>query len=134
MALAGSLAGLGGAVYNINQVSLRQAITPLALQGRVNGTMRFLVWGTIPVVGLLGGLLGQWLGIRPALTLLASLQAITFLWVAASPVRKLRAAPSFSRGSRQVEPPCGYNEVSWNRRACCTFATWSWIYAGACTW
>ncbi|GBD29554.1 Enterobactin exporter EntS [bacterium HR32] len=94
VALAGALAGLGGAVYNINQVSLRQSITPLPLQGRVNGTMRFLVWGTMPAGGLLGGLLGQAVGIRPALTLLATLQALTFLWVAASPVAGLRAVPS----------------------------------------
>ena len=35
-------------IYNINQVSLRQAITPERIQGRMNATMRFLVWGTIP--------------------------------------------------------------------------------------
>ncbi len=93
VAIAGVLAGLGGAVYNINQVSLRQAITPLALQGRVNGTMRFLVWGPMPVGGLLGGLLGQALGLRSALMVLAVLQAPVFLWVAASPVRRLRTVP-----------------------------------------
>ena len=36
-------------IYNINQVSLRQAITPERIQGRMNATMRFLVWGTIPI-------------------------------------------------------------------------------------
>jgi MFS family permease len=36
--------GLGGAIYNINQVSLRQAITPERMQGRMNATMRFIVW------------------------------------------------------------------------------------------
>ena len=39
----------GNPVYNINQVSLRQAITPQHLQGRMNATMRFLVWGTMPI-------------------------------------------------------------------------------------
>src|SRR5256712_8331901 len=49
---------IGVVVYNVNQVSLRQAIVPLRLQGRMNATMRFLVWGTIPLGGLTGGLLG----------------------------------------------------------------------------
>ena len=43
--------GFGGVVYNINQVSLRQAITPERMQGRMNATMRFMVWGTLPIGG-----------------------------------------------------------------------------------
>ena len=35
---------IGVVVYNINQVSLRQAIVPIRLQGRMNATMRFVVW------------------------------------------------------------------------------------------
>src|SRR3954470_14194476 len=42
----------GGPVYNINQVSLRQAITPHRLQGRMNASMRFVVWGTLPLGSL----------------------------------------------------------------------------------
>src|SRR5436309_14605488 len=42
-------------VYNVNQVSLRQAIVPLRLQGRMNARMRLLVWGTIPLGVLTGG-------------------------------------------------------------------------------
>lgn len=41
-------------IYNISQVSLRQAITPHRLQGRMNATMRFLVWGTMPLGALAG--------------------------------------------------------------------------------
>ncbi|MDF2694330.1 MAG: hypothetical protein K0S65_2713, partial [Labilithrix sp.] len=41
-------------VYNITQVSLRQAITPERIQGRMNSVMRFLVWGTIPLGSLTG--------------------------------------------------------------------------------
>jgi hypothetical protein len=40
------LTGLSAVVYNVNQVSFRQAITPLEMQGRMNATMRFVVWGT----------------------------------------------------------------------------------------
>ena len=53
-----SSAGLAGVVYNINQVSFRQAITPRRMQGRMNATMRFIVWGTIPIGSIVGGMLG----------------------------------------------------------------------------
>ncbi|HET9906380.1 MAG TPA: hypothetical protein VFQ23_07055 [Anaerolineales bacterium] len=49
-------------VYNITQVSLRQSIIPLRLQGRMNASMRFLVWGTIPLGSLAGGALGEVIG------------------------------------------------------------------------
>ena len=45
LVLSGLLGSFSGTVYNINQVSLRQAITPDRLQGRMNATMRFLVRG-----------------------------------------------------------------------------------------
>ena len=47
--------GFSAVVYNINQVSLRQAITPERMQGRMNATMRFIVWGTIPIGPIVGG-------------------------------------------------------------------------------
>jgi hypothetical protein len=43
-----------GAPYNITQVSLRQAITPDRVQGRMNATMRTIVWGTVPLGSFLG--------------------------------------------------------------------------------
>jgi predicted MFS family arabinose efflux permease len=54
-------------VYNITQVSLRQAITPQRIQGRMNSVMRFLVWGTIPLGSLVGGALGSTIGLRETL-------------------------------------------------------------------
>ena len=54
-------------VYNVAQVSYRQAICPPQLLGRMNAAMRWIVWGTIPIGGLLGGGLGAVLGIRPAM-------------------------------------------------------------------
>ena len=50
-------------MYNINAVSLRQAITPDALQGRVNATNRTIVWGTIPIGSFVGGILGGAIGV-----------------------------------------------------------------------
>jgi hypothetical protein len=84
---------IGVVVYNINQVSLRQAIVPLRLQGRMNATMRFLVWGTIPLGALTGGLLGGFLGLRTAIGIAVVGGSLAFLWVLLSPVRSLKTIP-----------------------------------------
>jgi MFS family permease len=85
--------GFSGVVYNINQVSLRQAITPERMQGRMNATMRFLVWGTIPIGSLIGGVLGTTIGLRETILLGGALGFIPFLFVLFSPVRSLREMP-----------------------------------------
>jgi hypothetical protein len=84
---------IGVVVYNINQVSLRQAIVPIRLQGRMNATMRFLVWGTIPAGALAGGFMGTVLGLRPAIGVSAVGGALAFLWILFSPVRSLEKVP-----------------------------------------
>ena len=88
------IASLGGAVYNINQVSLRQAITPQPIQGRMNATMRFLVWGTIPLGAIVGGILGGVLGLQTTIWVAAIGGVFTFLPVLLSPVRSIGAMPA----------------------------------------
>ncbi|RVX43188.1 putative MFS family arabinose efflux permease [Nonomuraea polychroma] len=85
--------GAGIAVYNVTQVSFRQAITPEPLLGRMNATIRFLVWGTLPLGGLLGGVLGEMIGIRSALLAAAFGACLAFLWLVTSPLRSLRELP-----------------------------------------
>jgi MFS family permease len=84
---------IGTIVYNVNQVSLRQAIVPLRLQGRMNATMRFLVWGTIPLGAITGGLLGEFLGLRTGIGIAILGGSLAFLWVLLSPVRSLKKIP-----------------------------------------
>ena len=84
---------IGNQVYNVNQVSLRQAITPDRLQGRMNASMRFIVWGTIPIGTFLGGVLAELIGVRQAI-FVGSLMALTaFLFVFFSPVRRMKEPP-----------------------------------------
>jgi MFS family permease len=88
--IAASFIGGVGVIYNITQVSLRQAICPPAFQGRMNATIRFLVWGTIPVGNVVGGALGATLGLRPTMVIGSAGTLLAVLPVALSPVRSLR--------------------------------------------
>ncbi len=51
---AQAISSMGIPIYNITQVSFRQAITPERLQGRMNSVMRFIVWGVMPLGALIG--------------------------------------------------------------------------------
>jgi MFS family permease len=87
------LLGFAIVVYNIIQVSYRQAICPPRLQGRMNSVMRFIVWGTIPIGALLGGVLGTWVGLRETIVIGAVGGGLAFLWILLSPQRHLREMP-----------------------------------------
>jgi MFS family permease len=88
----------GVVLYNVAQVSFRQALCPPALLGRMNATMRFLVWGTMPLGGLLGGALGTVIGLRPTLWVTTVGGVLATGWVLASPLRTLRDLPSAAAG------------------------------------
>ena len=88
-----SVLGFTQVVYNVAQISLRQSITPLAMQSRMNATMRFIVWGTIPIGSLMGGLLATLLPVRVALVIVALGSFASVPWVLFSPLRSLREMP-----------------------------------------
>jgi MFS family permease len=85
--------GFSAVVYNVNQVSFRQAITPLDMQGRMNATMRFIVWGTMPIGSIIGGVLGTFLPLRTTVLIGCLVASTAFLWVLLSPVRSLIEIP-----------------------------------------
>ena len=86
-------AGLTQVVYNVAQISLRQAITPLDMQSRMNATMRFIVGGTIPIGSLMGGVMASVMPVRTALIVAAVATFASVLPVLMSPVRSLREIP-----------------------------------------
>jgi MFS family permease len=95
MAAGGAfLAGLTIPLYDINQFSLRQAITPLRLQGRVNATMRTLIRGAVPLGALVGGVLAERIGLRGVMFFSVIGAPLAFLAIWFSPVRSLLAPPS----------------------------------------
>jgi len=83
-----------GTLYNINQVSLRQALTPPEMSGRMNATMRWFVWGTIPIGALLGGIIGTNLGLREALLIGGIGGTFAFVPLLFGPVWKIKEMPS----------------------------------------
>jgi MFS family permease len=91
---SGLLIGFFNVVYNINQVSFRQAICPERLQGRMNSVMRFIVWGTIPLGNLTGGALATWIGLRETIAIGAIGAGSAFLWILFSPMRSVREMPT----------------------------------------
>ena len=87
------LFGFSGVVYNITQISLRQAITPERLQGRMNSVMRFIVWGVLPLGAALGGVLATTVGLRTALWIAGIGGSLAWIPIAFSPVRTLVDVP-----------------------------------------
>jgi MFS family permease len=83
--------GIGVVVYNVTQVSFRQGITPDRLLGRMNATMRFLVWGSMPLGGLAAGLLGTWFGVHNTLWIAAVADVLPVLFILLSPLRTMRS-------------------------------------------
>jgi len=80
-------------VYEINQVSLRQAIAPPHVIGRVNATLRVSESGALLAGTLLGGYLGEVVGLRNTLWMGVGFSLAAALILACSPVRRLRAIP-----------------------------------------
>jgi MFS family permease len=82
-----------GVFWNVNAMSLRQAITPPAVRGRMNATMRFISWGTIPLGATLGGVLGSVIGLHNTIWVGALGAVLAFVPVLLSPIRRIQAMP-----------------------------------------
>ena len=75
------LIGFGLPLCTVSMVSLRQLLTPSAMLGRVNATTRLLSWGALPLGALVGGVLGEVIGIRPTLAVSALGSILVVAWV-----------------------------------------------------
>ena len=93
LVVSSALIGFGAVAYNVNQVSLRQSITPDRMLGRMTATMRFVVLGVLPIGAVLGGIAGGVFGIRTTLWISAAIASVSVVWVMLSPVAKLTTVP-----------------------------------------
>ena len=96
LGLPGILGGFGGIVQWVMLSSLRQAITPDRLLGRVYASVGVL-WGVMTILGaLVGGFLGepQRLGPRGTILVAAIGYTIPFFWTLFGPIRTATTAAS----------------------------------------
>jgi predicted MFS family arabinose efflux permease len=85
------------AVFNVNELALRQSVAPEEVLGRVNGAMQLLTRGIYPLGALAGGVLAQTVGIRETLLIGLIGVGLSSVWLIASPLRNLREIPSRGR-------------------------------------
>lgn len=97
--------GVGIVAYSVSQVSITQAITPIRLQGRINGIMHSLAIGLVPIGALIGGVIGQTIGVRPTLFLAAGGEIAAVMWLLLTPVWSLRNLPEPSDDSNGPTKP-----------------------------
>src|SRR4051812_8693652 len=92
--------------YNITQVSFRQRLCPPHLLGRMNASVRFIVYGTQPLGALLGGVLGSTIGVLPTMWIAVAIEGLAAVWVVASPLMGMRELPR-ELDARHEEPIAG---------------------------
>ena len=90
---ASTVTAYGVVIYNVTQLSMRQAITPERLQGRMNSVMRFIVWGVMPLGTLLGGSIATAIDLRTAIWAGAIGVSLAWLPLLIGPIWSLRDIP-----------------------------------------
>lgn len=93
--------------WNVTQISLRQTVTPAQFHGRMTATMRFLVWGALPLGSLAGGVLGDVLGLRTTLWVAAIGSATSAIPVVLGPLRRLREMPAAAAATTEPTAATG---------------------------
>ena len=83
----------GVVLYNVAQVSFRQRLCPRPMLGRMNASIRFIVWGVMPIGGFLGGVLGHQFGLRSVFWIEAFGAVLAALPVLLSPLIRMRDLP-----------------------------------------
>jgi hypothetical protein len=81
-------------VFEITEGSLRQAVTPDRLLGRVAASDMVLVSGLQPIGAFAGGALAEVVGVQPALLVAVAGMFCTGAWVWWSPVRDVGEIPT----------------------------------------
>lgn len=76
-----SLAASAAVMSTVVLISLRQAIVPAPLLGRVTSTIRFVTWGVMPFGALLGGLIALSFGLRSTFIIAAPIFIVLLLTV-----------------------------------------------------
>jgi Transmembrane secretion effector len=89
--------GFGIAIWNVNTITLRQAVTPTRVLARMNATYRMLLFGALPLGAMAGGLLGSVLGLHTALVVAVIVLTVPIAWIIFSPVFRLTEIPTLAQ-------------------------------------
>ena len=89
---ARALVGHGAVFLQISRSAVLQQTVPPEQRGRVGAITNLIQGGPVPIGSLAGGLLGDLVGLRPALFVLAACGLTALPWVAVT-VARPRAAP-----------------------------------------
>jgi MFS family permease len=79
--------------YNITQVSARQRICPPELLGRMNASIRFFVWGVMPIGATVGGIIGREVSPLTAMIVGSVGAVFSSVFVLFSPLTRMRKLP-----------------------------------------
>ncbi len=101
-------------VYNITQVTMRQRICPPRLLGRMNASIRFVVWGVLPIGGLVAGFLGTSIGLVPTMWIGAVGGLLAAGFVVLSPITTIKVLPKELEGSSEADDRVG--RPAWTAR------------------
>jgi hypothetical protein len=80
-------------LYNITQVSARQRICPPELLGRMNASIRFFIWGVMPIGALLSGWVAAGIGVLPTIWIGCAGVLGSSIFVLRSPLRNMLKLP-----------------------------------------
>jgi MFS family permease len=90
LGVRGAIVSFSAAVFNVTSSSVWQAAIPDRLLGRAGGASQVIGLGSIAIFALAGGWLGEHVGLWNTLAISVVGQFLAFLYVAASPLRRIR--------------------------------------------
>jgi MFS family permease len=97
-----AIVGYGGTLFNVTMISLVQAITPDRILGRANASRRFVVWGVIPVGGVVSGVLAETIGLRETIVVGSLGALLAVVPILASPIRSVGKMSDLEPQSRPI--------------------------------
>ncbi|WP_281171591.1 MFS transporter [Haloglycomyces albus] len=81
-------------IFNVNQVSYRQTMTPDNMLGRLTASVRMLAWGSMPAGALLAGIAGEVYGAHAIMWAAAAVALLGALPLLTTPLWKMKELPA----------------------------------------
>ncbi|WP_245287042.1 MFS transporter [Bradyrhizobium sp. Tv2a-2] len=117
VALSQFLLWVGQDIFNVQQVPIRYALAPQWAQGRVNASIRTLVWGMATLGALAGGASGAGPGLRATLFASSLLGLASVLWIWWSPLRHTQKLAQLTTSLIGGKRPLGDKGTKRSRRS-----------------